>query len=99
MTDKEEIVITAAQNHMTSMQDLVEVDALNIGGIMLWALTHVWFPDTISEIITFVVGTLVGLSLLALNVTKLYYTIKKLHYTIKKSSTNTKSNATSDGDD
>lgn len=77
---------------MTQMQDLVEVDALNIGGIMLWALTHVWFPESIPETITFVMGTLVGLSLLALNVTKLYYTIKK-------SSTNTKSNATSDGDD
>lgn len=77
---------------MTAMQDLVEVDVLNVGGIMLWALTHVWFPDSIPETITFVVGTLVGLSLLALNVTKLYYTIKK-------SATNTKSNATPAGDD
>lgn len=59
---------------MTAMQDLVEVDALNVGGIMLWALTHVWFPESIPETITFVMGTLVGLSLLALNVTKLYYT-------------------------
>jgi uncharacterized membrane protein len=77
---------------MTAMQDLVEVDALNVGGIMLWALTHVWFPDSIPETITFVVGTLVGLSLLALNVTKLYYAIKK-------GATNTKSNATPAGDD
>lgn len=47
--------------------DLIEVDALNIGGMFLWVTSHVWFPSSIHEVVTWAIGTLVGVSLLTLN--------------------------------
>lgn len=48
--------------------DLIEVDALNIGGMFLWVTSHVWFPSSIHEVVTWVIGTLVGVSLLTLSI-------------------------------
>jgi len=56
--------------------DLIEVDALNIGGMFLWITRHVWLPSSIHEVITWVIGTLVGVSLLALNIIKIHQALK-----------------------
>ena len=63
---------------INSMQDFIEVVALNVGGFLLyWATNMIFLPSTVYETVTWIVGTCVGVSLIALNVVKLYYTIKK----------------------
>lgn len=51
-------------------KDLAEVDALNIGGITLWSVHMIWFPATVYELITTILGWGVAVSLIALNVKK-----------------------------
>ena len=62
---------------MISLEELVEVDMLNIGGILLWVSNMIWFPETVYELITWMIGVCVGLSLISLNIMKIGHMIKK----------------------
>lgn len=58
------------------MQDLVQVDTLNIAGILLWVSNMIWFPATAYEVVTWIIGVCVGVSLVSLNVIKIHHMIK-----------------------
>lgn len=62
---------------MITFEDLVEVDALNIGGMLLWVSNMIWFPATVYEAITWAIGTCVGASLVTLNIIKIHHMIKE----------------------
>lgn len=62
---------------MTKMQDLIEVDALNLSGMLLWVSHLMWFPATVYETITWATGTAVGVSLVVLNIVKINQAVKK----------------------
>jgi len=47
--------------------DLLQVDGLNIAGMMHFVVNIIWFPASVYEIISWIIGSLVGLSLVALN--------------------------------
>lgn len=54
-----------------SISDLVEVDAINIGGMLVYVSSIIWLPATAYEVITWIIGTMVGVSLIALNIIKI----------------------------
>ena len=59
------------------VRELVGVDSLNIAAMVLWASNYVWLPSTVYEVVTWVIGSLVGISLIALNSYKLYQSIQR----------------------
>lgn len=73
---------------MISLEELVEVDMLNIGGILLWVSNMIWFPETAYELITWMIGVCVGLSLISLNIMKIGHMIKKDNENIDRNAGN-----------
>ena len=67
-----------------TIRSLIHADALNIGGITLYAHMVVWFPATFYEMVTWGIGSLVGISLITMNVVKTYHEIKNQKDKLKK---------------
>lgn len=61
---------------MQGLSDLIEVDALNVSGMLLYALGIVWFPEAAYEVVSWAIGACVGISLVVLNVVKIYQYLK-----------------------
>lgn len=59
-----------------TIRSLIHADALNIGGITLYAHMVVWFPATFYEMVTWSIGSLVGISLIVMNVVKTAHELK-----------------------
>lgn len=61
---------------MTPDWDWIEIDALNIGTLLVMGAHHVWFPDTFYEGVTWVLSSLSLGTLIVLNYVKIKQMLK-----------------------